>query len=133
MSAKEFLNGAYLIELRITAKEDQIKDLRERAEKVTTMMSDMPRGGGRCEMADLAGKIADLKMEIMQDTEELLKKRREIRSAIKEVENLKYQTVLELRYLNGMDWDDIARSIRHEKRYTLKMHGWALQEIEKRH
>lgn len=131
MSAKELLNGAYLIELRIAAKEDQIKDLRERAEKVTTMMSDMPRGGGARGMDDIVAKIADLKTEIANDTKKLIERRKTIRCAINELDDIRFQTVLELRYLNGLEWDELARKIGYERRYILKIHGWALKELDK--
>lgn len=131
MSAKEFLSESYYIGVRIKAKEEQIETLRARAEKVTAILTDMPKGGGKRTMSDIIDHIADLEAEIATDTDELVGKQQEIKHLINCVDNEKYKTLLELRYLNHYDWQKIADKMHFSYRYTTKMHGWALKEIEK--
>ena len=69
MTAKEFLNQAYLLDQRIKSKSDQIQSLNELATSCSSTLTGMPhnpnKGGSR--MADAVCKIIDLQNEIAAD------------------------------------------------------------------
>ena len=41
-------------------------------------------------------------------------------------------SVMAYRYLMGMQWDEIAQVVSYDKRYVYKLHGWALQDLNRR-
>lgn len=41
-------------------------------------------------------------------------------------------SVTTYRYLMGMQWDEVAQAVRYDERYVYKLHGWALQELNRK-
>lgn len=41
-------------------------------------------------------------------------------------------SVMAYRYLMGMQWDEIAQVVSYDKRYVYKLHGWALQDLNRK-
>jgi DNA-directed RNA polymerase specialized sigma subunit len=41
-------------------------------------------------------------------------------------------SVMAYRYLMGMRWDEIAQVVSYDKRYVYKLHGWALQDLNRK-
>ncbi|MDI6602415.1 MAG: hypothetical protein QME46_11670, partial [Thermoanaerobacteraceae bacterium] len=44
---------------------------------------------------------------------------------------ISYQVLLEMRYISGKSWDDVASVMGYDRRTIFKIHGKALKEIEK--
>lgn len=88
----------------------RIEELHDLAMKATVTYSYMPknpnRGGSR--MEDAIIKIIDLESEINQDMIQLVELKKDIIGRIKAVERIELQTVLELRCLSYMHWEEIA-------------------------
>lgn len=78
MTAKEFLNQAYLLDQRIKSKSEQIQSLNELATKCTATLTGMPRNPNRggSTMADAVCKIIDLQNEIAADMDRLVQIKR---------------------------------------------------------
>ncbi|MDE6357917.1 MAG: hypothetical protein K2L15_04940 [Eubacteriales bacterium] len=55
----------------------------------------------------------------------------EIREIINKLDDEIHRKLLELRYIDCMDWKDITEIIGYSKRYTLKKHAKALKKISK--
>lgn len=41
-------------------------------------------------------------------------------------------SIMAYRYLMGMRWDEIAQVVSYDKRYVYKLHGWALQDLNRK-
>ena len=110
MTAKEYLGQAYRLDQRINSKLEQVASLSDLATKVTTTISDVPKDPNHSTstMADVIVKIVDLQAEINHDIDCLVDLKREIVKVIKTVDNIEYQTLLELRYLCFKTWEQIA-------------------------
>ena len=136
MTAKEYLNQAYRIDERINSKLEQVRSLRDLAEKATSTLSFTPNSGTRNvhRMEDIIAKMADMESEINTDVEQLLETKRLVREAINAVDNITYRTLLELRYLCFKTWDDIAAAMNYDYRYLFKVHDRAIKTVDtKRH
>lgn len=133
MTAKAYLKQAQFLDRRIKTKMQQISALKDIATRCTVTLSDMPhnpnRGGSR--MADAVAKIVDLEEEIRTDIAEMVELKREIMATISELPDTQQQMLLEKRYLCYMRWGDIATDLNICLQHAYRIHGYALQKIEK--
>ena len=132
MTAKEYLSQAYRLDQRINSKLEQIRTLNELATKTTSTISDMPKSPSpsQSKMADAVAKIADLKNQIAEDTDRLVDIKVRIAHAIKAVDNVDLQLLLELRYLCYHTWEQIAIEMNCTVRNVQILHGKALERIK---
>lgn len=131
-NAKEYLGKAYRIDQRINSKIEQVSALNNMATKATSTISDMPGSATRNihRMEDVIVKIIDLQNEINADIDELVDFKAEVMSVIKSIDNLEYQTLLELRYLCFKPWEQIAIEMGYSINNVFKMHRKAIELLE---
>ena len=131
MKALDFLSQAYRLDLRIDSKLEQIASLSELATKCTSTINDMPRNPNHSisSMADAVVKIVDLQAEIDRDIHRLVDIKRQIVASIKAVDNKEYQTLLELRFLCGCTWEEVAAKMGYSIQHTYRMRDWALTKV----
>ena len=131
-NAKEYLGQAYRIDQRINSKIEQVSALNNMATKATSTISDMPGSATRNihRMEDVIVKIIDLQNEINADIDELVDFKAEVMSVIKSIDNLEYQTLLELRYLCFKPWEQIAIEMGYSINNVFKMHRKAIELLE---
>lgn len=131
MTAKEYLKQAYFIDRRIKAKERQLEALKAHAVYTSPKISDMPHGSASCKsaMEEAAVKIIELEQYISEQIQELVRLKKEIASVIKAINNPEYETILEMRYLSFMSWDEIQYRMEYSQCYMFKVHGFALEMI----
>ena len=131
-AAKKYLSQAFGLNQRIESKLGQIEELHDLATKVTVTYSDMPKNPnrGHSRMEDCICKIIDLESEINQDMIQLVELKKDIIGRIKAVESTELQTVLELRYLSYMRWEEIAIELGYGIDNVFRLHRNALDEIK---
>jgi len=133
MTAKEYLSQARTIDQRLNSKLEQAKSLRSLAEIATTALSLTPHSGTRnvSEREGIIVRMLDLESGISADINELMDIRQEIMEIIQRVPVVEHRTLLELRYICGKSWDEIAAAMLCSIRYTHILHGAALNEVKK--
>ena len=116
--AKKYLSQVFGLNQRIESKLGQIEDLHDLATKATVTYSDMPRNPnkGHSRLEDAVIQMIELKKDIIR--------------RIKAVESSELQTVLELRYLSYMRWEEIAIELGYGIDNVFRLHRNALDEIE---
>ena len=94
-------------------------------------INDMPRNPNHSisSMADAVVKIVDLQAEIDRDIHRLVDIKRQIVASIKAVDNKEYQTLLELRFLCGCTWEEVAAKMGYSIQHTYRMRDWALTKV----
>lgn len=144
MTAKEFLLTAWKIEDRI---DDKLKALERMQEKRDRIMAQLTKGrsanltgmprGGRYDWTDSLeavietdNAIQDLKNRMRREIAELCRVKREVSAAIAAVEDLRYRRLLELRYRDYLNWQDIADRMGYDVRQIYRLHGEALLRVE---
>ena len=132
IDAKNFLMKAYRVDERIDNKMEQIASLHDLATKATATISDMPGCGDRDtnRMEEAIVRIIDLESELKDDIVQLVELKKQILHSIKRVGNPEYQTLLELRYLSYMSWEQIAVELNYGIDNIFKLHRKALDEVE---
>jgi DNA-directed RNA polymerase specialized sigma subunit len=133
MTAKEFLNQAFKFELRVQSKMEQLTRLRASAAGTTTVLSDMPRPASPNphRMEDTIAKIISLEDELTDDIDRLVDAKIEIKHTIDRLADVDERLVLEARYLNFKNWDEIASWLSMSTDNVFKIHADALNEVEK--
>jgi DNA-directed RNA polymerase specialized sigma subunit len=132
MTAKEYLSQAWTIDKRIEANLEEIQRLRTLAERITgtyrvTRSSSLDQRG-RLERA--ITDIDELVSNIGADVNDLVSVKHDIRDTIRQVDRHEEQTLLQLRYLNGMKWEEIAVEMGYSWQWTHKIHKKALDSVK---
>lgn len=128
MTAKEYLKEARRLKVAINGKTERMMQLRSIAESVTIQLSDMPHGGGEPQrMAKTVETIADFSREIATETIPLVEMQRDIQKTINRIERQDYRTVLELYYLNGYRWEEVAGKMNYSERQIYYIHEKSLE------
>lgn len=129
---KEYLRSCRVYMRRIREKEDALAKIELEKQNAHAMeYSGMPHGAGS--RADLSNYIVEcerLLEEIVRTKNEYSKKRNEIMAAVHAMENMEYAELLELRYMEGLGWKEIAKKMGYERSTIFKKHGKALAEFE---
>ncbi|AEE92536.1 conserved protein of unknown function [Tepidanaerobacter acetatoxydans Re1] len=134
MNAKEYLSRALWLDQRINNKLEQLETLRTLAMKVGANLTEEKVSGGnntKSHMESTIVKIVDLEKEINEDIDRLVDIKADIMETISRVDDPISQIILEMRYVNGKGWDEIARGLKYNDRSVFKIHSRALKEIAK--
>ena len=130
LTAKEYLSRYRTLNDSINAKLAQVEELRRKAQTVgggngTGAHSTQPHS----RVADITDRLVDLEREINEEIDRSVDLQREIRAAIAAVPEERLRTLLELRYINCMTFEQIAVSMHYSYKQVCRLHGKALLEI----
>lgn len=132
MTAKEYLSQAFYMNRQIKAKERRLEWLREIAPGPSMRFSqeEKSKGDPRSSLVEEAAlKVVELEEEIASDILELVRVMKDIASAISRVDSMECRTILEMRYLSFMEWDEIISRMGYSRSYVFRLHGEALNAI----
>ncbi len=135
MNAKEHFRQISRMEAFISTKNQRANALRALASSAgSSNLSGMPKNPSRSlsPMTDAICKALDLEAEIHKDEFRLQEKKVFLLELIGTIESCDYQTVLIKRYFENLSWDDIASRMFYSTRWIYKLHGRALEEIDKK-
>lgn len=128
--AKDFLNRGYRSRERIQAKEERIAEWERRATSISApelkpVVSFSSTPSKKVEESVCA--IVDLQNEIKAEIYELVRIEHEIGVAINQaITDPTLKTLLEMRYLNYLKWEEIAVRLGLTFRWTMTLHKKAL-------
>ena len=132
MTAKEYLSQAFYLNRQIKAKEKRLECLREIAPGPSMRFSQEEKSKGDLRsflVENAALKVVELEEEIASDILELVRVMKEIASTISRVDSMECRTILEMRYLSFMEWDEIISRMGYSRSYVFRLHGEALNAI----
>jgi hypothetical protein len=94
-------------------------------------LSGMPHGGGtgtsKVELA--AESLEDARRELTAAANAMSKARRQVLAVIKTAPTADQRIVLRRRYINGMNWEQIAEACGKSRQWATMTHGEALRKI----
>lgn len=133
MNAKEYLSQAFNLDQRINCKLEQVSVLRDLALKTTSVLQDEKVQGTkqRSPMENALVKLMSLEDEIKADIDQLIGLKRELASFVSKIDNSSHRLLLELRYLGGSTWEEVAAVMGYDLRWTYRLHKKALKEANK--
>lgn len=108
-------------------KEQDLEELITKATKITTELSDMPKGSPviQDKIGEYASQIVDLKNAKYKQLIEMEKKKLEIENKIDQLDQ-PYRNVLYFKYIKGLSLTEVAYKIGYDYDYIRKLHGIAL-------
>ena len=130
MTLKE-LSQLYYLNREIEMDKRRLQELEVKAVSCTASLSGMPHGGGtgtsKVELA--AESLEDARRELTAAANAMSKARRQVLAVIKTAPTADQRIVLRRRYINGMNWEQIAEACGKSRQWATMTHGEALKKI----
>ena len=132
MTAIEFMNRAYRIDLRIRLKKEQLEEIRSLASHITAAYGteQVSHTRSTTTMDDNVIRIIEHEKALEQRIAELCAVRDETRSVIDLVADRDCRVLLESRYLNAKTWKAISEECGISIRQTIRKNKLALRMVE---
>ncbi len=103
---------------------------REKAMRITPVLSPVPGGGGSGSPIERPmDKVLEIDVEINREIDELQIVRQEIRDTLNQLEDENLKLLMEYRYIDGLTWERIAVKMDYCWRQVCRKHGQALTQI----
>lgn len=131
---KEFLQQIELCDAHINNKLEELAHLKDLSVRITaTLKQDVVSGGGNQDkIGDAVAKIIDLEHEIDQAIDDFVDKKRAVSKIIEQVTEAEYLTILYKHYFFPYkSFEQIAYEMGYAYRHVTRLHGYALQAVEK--
>lgn len=129
MNAKEKLQNILDLETEIDALESKLLEIDERILRITRCFDSEPSSQKKY-FDELVINAQEIKDEINLNLRLLRQEYLEHSKLINLVSG-KYRAVLRLRYICQKSWPTIARKMNYSLPHIYKLHGWALQELNR--
>ena len=131
MTAKEELSQYKYARERVDETLEEYQRYKERAEKMTAIISDMPRGGNSSnKVEDNAVIMADLSKQYEERWVQAEREKLSIELKIDQVKE-PYRKLLKKRYIQDLNFEKIADEMGYSYVRITHLHGEALLEYEK--
>jgi len=112
----------------------KIEQEKARAEKITTILTGMPRGGaGHDQVADGAVTLVELKEAYGEAINDLERMREELKPLIETIDNVDLRGAMYLRYIKGKRPEDIAIAVNLHERTVYRYIKHAESELCRRY
>lgn len=129
MTAKEFLRRAREVDRRVDEAQERVDRLRAKLESGRmSQITGMPRGGSG-DWTQTADRLIALEQRVNAQTREMVRWKLAAIDAIDAVGEVRLREVLELYYVDGFTWDQVAERMGLDKRWIFRLHGRALLQI----
>lgn len=128
---KQYLNRYVQSKNRYNAISEEMLRIRSEACRVSPVLSEMPSGGNQTgtkierAIEQLDACANDLEKEAL----EMRRLMQEVKAAINTIPDETLKQLLELRYINGYTWEQIAVKMYYSYVHICRLHGLALEKI----
>jgi|GEM_PF-5333467 len=130
-NAKRYLNHVRTLKKIANEQELTLKEFMLNPQKLTAVISDMPKGGGQSDLSDVLVRYEELKETIIPELNETLKKYHAIVGQILHMENKSFSHILYAYYVNGKSWKAISDDVDYSWRHLMRIKELALEEFER--
>lgn len=134
MTAKEYLSRIRRQYYIVKQAEKELTDIK--ADILSLKASSMSEKVSGTKEADLADKYIELERyfdAVIAEWDKLIDMRIEAKAMIRMLPDETQQAVLYARYINCMEWEQVAADMHYSWKGIFKLHGRALQSFERVH
>lgn len=126
-----YLSAYKWIMADIDIKEERLARLDERITSLRSLrITDMPKGGQAIGIDDIIVQKVDLFNEINERLKEANCEREKIETAIHKMERYQDRVVLELKYIQGMRYEEMTDVVGYSLRHVKRMHWAAIDRFK---
>ena len=130
MTAKEFLRRARTVDRRVDEAQERVDRLRAQLEAGRmSSVTGMPRGGAK-DWTETADRLIELEHRVNAQVREMVHWKLAAIDAIDAVEEARLREVLELYYIDGFTWEQVAQRMELDPRWVFRLHGKALLRVK---
>ena len=130
MTAKEFLRQARSVDRRVDEATERVDRLRAQLEAGRmSSVTGMPRGGAK-DWTETADRLIELEQRVNAQVREMVRWKLAAIDAIDAVEEVRLREVLELYYIDGFTWEQVAQRMGVDLRWVYRLHGKALLRVK---
>ncbi len=118
---------------RVHNRFNECEQLRAGLGKITATLSLVPAGGGTIHKSkdhDIINRLVDIVNAMDQEMDAWIDARIQIETAIKAVEDERYQELLTYRYIDGRTFEWIASEMHYHWVWIHKLHTRALDKVQ---
>jgi hypothetical protein len=135
VTAKEYLSQLLNLERLIEAKRLECERLDTMSKKVSSTLSEckVEASHDNDKNAVIIIHMIDLKKDISEQMKVYAELQTKISKEIDAVEDIRYRSLLIMRYINGLKFGDIADKMNYGTRWVLILHREALKEFDRLH
>lgn len=127
---KKWLNQYPLITEKIKDIEYQIEELSLENCRLTSVITDMPRGTDHKHLDDIIIAKLDKMDKLKCIANNLRQEQDRIECSIATIDDLRVEKVMRLRYIEAKEWPDVFEEMRCESAQAYRLHGEGLKYIE---
>lgn len=133
MNAKEYLTQIKKLNVLIENKLTEVERLRDRAESVTACVGgEKVKSTSRSDnMENTIIKLIDMSRAIEKEVDKLVELKTEATHVIDMLDKADEINLLYKRYIQFKTWEQIAEEMDYSLQGIYKMHGFALQKVQK--
>jgi len=129
MTAKEFLRRARDVDRRVDEATERVERIRARLEAGRlSSITWLPRGGG-ADWTRTADRLIELEQAVNERVREMVRWKLAAIDAIRGVEEPRLAELLELYYIDGLTWEQVAQRMGYEVRQIYRLRGVALTMV----
>lgn len=130
MTTKQLLRQARIADRLVDEAAERAARVRARLEAGRrSSVSGMPRGGGGSDWTRTADQLVTLEARVNARLRELCRLKQSAMDLIQGVDEPRLREVLELYYLDGMTWEQVAERMGYSQRNVMYLHGIALRQL----
>lgn len=131
---RSYLSAYSITNMYIDSLFDEIDRIESKKVRLTSVLSDMPKGNGKSmteKWTEAIQRLEEIQEEMNIEAQELSKELSDVRRAIKSLDNENQKTVLMLRYVSGLTWNEVVRKLRgfYSERQVFRIHKEALIQV----
>lgn len=130
-NAKRYLYNVRSLKKITNEQELTLKEFMINPQKLTSVISDMPKGGGQSDLSDVLVRYERLRNKIIPQLQETLRLYDIIIDQILHMENKEFSYILYAYYVNGKSWKTIAGDVDYSWRHLMRIKELALEEFER--
>ena len=127
---KAYLKRYHAAELAEKEIREEIDDLRMNKMFPALIQDGMPHGSSCMDLSEYAAQLDELLTELKDQMEQRIRIRREITQRIEAMQDETEKTVLRLRYIHWLQWEQIAERMGYGWTQVHRIHGRALTNFK---
>lgn len=128
---KSYLNQVYRLHSRLRREQDKLADIRSAVEYRSPAFDGSGGHGGSDKVGVAVANIMEREQRVDDLSAAYTEKYKEVERVIGGLKDDTLEEVLELRYLRFLKWDEIAQQMNYTERHITRLHGIALQVLQK--